>query len=124
MLTTSFGHSIRRNQHCINLRSHLGSAASCVLNQLQKYNIGEMGVSSRFHVFNPSFDFYKKHVNQTSTAINVEQTRRINRKVKHPSTNIKEGHSGEKTISVASLQACSEIHLFGQTGHLLLRGFT
>ena len=39
MLTTSFGHSIRRNQHCINLRSHLGSAASFVLNQLQKYNI-------------------------------------------------------------------------------------
>ena len=39
MLTTSFGHSIRRNQHCINLRSHLGWAASFVLNQLQKYNI-------------------------------------------------------------------------------------
>ena len=39
MLTTSFGHSIRRNQHCINLRSRLGSAASFVLNQLQKYNI-------------------------------------------------------------------------------------
>ena len=36
MLTTSFGHSIRRNQHCINPRSHLGSAASFVLNQLQK----------------------------------------------------------------------------------------
>ena len=36
MLTTSFGHSIRRNQHCINLRSHLGTAASFVLNQLQK----------------------------------------------------------------------------------------
>ena len=62
----------------------------------------------------------KKHLNQTSTAVNVEQTPRINRKVKHPSTNIKEGHSGEKTISVASLQACSEIHLFGQTG----RAFT
>ena len=29
--TTSFGHSIRRNQHCINLRSHLGLAASFVL---------------------------------------------------------------------------------------------
>ena len=39
MLTTSFGHSIRRNQHCINLRSHLGSSASFVLNQLQKSNI-------------------------------------------------------------------------------------
>ena len=39
MLTTSFGQSIRRNQHCINLRSHLGSAASFVLNQPQKYNI-------------------------------------------------------------------------------------
>ena len=39
MLTTSFGHSIRRNQHCINLRSHLSSAASFVLNQLQKHNI-------------------------------------------------------------------------------------
>ena len=39
MSPTSFGHSIRRNQHCINLRSHLGWAASFVLNQLQKYNI-------------------------------------------------------------------------------------
>ena len=39
MFTTSFGHSIRRHQHCINLRSHLGSAAAFVLNQLQKYNI-------------------------------------------------------------------------------------
>ena len=39
MLTTSFGHSIRRNQYCINLMSHLGSEASFVLNQLQKYNI-------------------------------------------------------------------------------------
>ena len=38
MLTTSFGHSIRRNQHCINLRSHLGWAASFVQKQLQKYN--------------------------------------------------------------------------------------
>ena len=39
MVTTSFGQSIRRNQHCINLRSHLGSAVSFVLNQLQKYDI-------------------------------------------------------------------------------------
>ena len=39
MLTTSFDHSIRRNQHGINLRSHLGWAVSFVLNQLQKYNI-------------------------------------------------------------------------------------
>ena len=39
MLTTSFTHSIRRNQHCDNLRSHLGWAASFVLNQLQKFNI-------------------------------------------------------------------------------------
>ena len=83
--------------------------------------IKEMRVSSRFLVFNPSFAFYQKnHLNQTSTAVNVEQTPRINRKVKHPSTNIKEGHSGQKTISMASLQACSEIHLFGQTG----RAFT
>ena len=42
MLTTSFGHSIRRNQHCINLNSHLGTAASFVLNQLQKYNIRDL----------------------------------------------------------------------------------
>ena len=39
MLTTSFGQSIRRNQHCINLRSRFGSAASFVLNQVQKYDI-------------------------------------------------------------------------------------
>ena len=39
MVTTSFGQSIRRNQHCINFRSHLGSAVSFVLNQLQKYDI-------------------------------------------------------------------------------------
>ena len=42
MWTTSFGHSIRRNQHRINLRSRLGSAASFVLNQLQKYNIRDI----------------------------------------------------------------------------------
>jgi len=42
MLTTSFGYSIRRNQHCINLRSHLGSAVSFVQSQLQKYNIRDM----------------------------------------------------------------------------------
>ena len=42
MLTTSFGHSIRRNQHCDNLRSHLGWAASFVLNQLKKYNIRDL----------------------------------------------------------------------------------
>ena len=47
MLTTSFGHSIRRNQYCINLRSHLGSAVSFVLNQLQKYNIRDF--TSYFH---------------------------------------------------------------------------
>ena len=35
MLTTSFGHRIRRNHHCINLRSHLGSAVYFVPNQLQ-----------------------------------------------------------------------------------------
>ena len=44
MLTTSFGHSIRRNQHCINLRHHLSSAVSFVLNQLQKYNIRDVVV--------------------------------------------------------------------------------
>ena len=42
MLTTSFGHSIRRNQHCINLMSHFGSAVSFVQNQLQKYNIRDV----------------------------------------------------------------------------------
>ena len=42
MWTTSFGHSISRNQHCVNLRSHLGSAVSFVLNQLQKYNIRDI----------------------------------------------------------------------------------
>ena len=50
MLTTSFDHSIRRNQHCINLRSHLGSAASFVLNQLQKYNIRDsIGVKLKYN---------------------------------------------------------------------------
>ena len=39
MLPTFFGHIIRRNQHCINMRSRLDSAASFVLNQLQNYNI-------------------------------------------------------------------------------------
>ena len=39
MWTTSFGHSIRRNQHCINLRSCLGCPASFVLNQLEKYDM-------------------------------------------------------------------------------------
>ena len=39
MWTTSVGQSIRRNQHCINLRSRLGLAASFVSNQIQKYNI-------------------------------------------------------------------------------------
>ena len=46
MLTTSFGHSIRRNQHCINLRSHLSSAVFSVLNQLQKYDIREIRLSA------------------------------------------------------------------------------
>ena len=45
MLTTSFGHSIRRNQYCINQRSHLGSAVSFVLNQQQKYNIRDKKIS-------------------------------------------------------------------------------
>ena len=39
MLTSSFGHSMRRNQHCINLRSCLGCPVSFVLNQLEKYDI-------------------------------------------------------------------------------------
>ena len=82
--------------------------------------IKEMRVSSRFYVSNTSFAFYQKTSESTSIAVNVEQTPRINRKVKHPSTNIKEGHSGQKTISMASLQACSEIHLSSQTG----RAFT
>ena len=42
MWTTSFGHSIRGNQHRINLKSRLSSAASFVLNQLQKYNIRDL----------------------------------------------------------------------------------
>ena len=51
MLTTSFGHSIRRNQHCINLRSHLGSAVSFVLNQLQKYDIRDYVVIKLPEIF-------------------------------------------------------------------------
>ena len=39
MWTTSFSRSIRGNQPCINLKSHLGSPTSFVPNQLQKYNI-------------------------------------------------------------------------------------
>ena len=39
MWTTSFSCSIRGNQYCINLKSRLGSPASFVPNQLQKYNI-------------------------------------------------------------------------------------
>ena len=42
MWTTSFSRSIRGNQHCINLKSRLGSPASFVPNQLQKYNIRDV----------------------------------------------------------------------------------
>ena len=48
MLTISFGHSIKRNQHCINLRSQLGLVASFVLNQLQKFNISKSELC-KFH---------------------------------------------------------------------------
>ena len=57
MWTTTFGHRIRRNQHCINLRSHLGSEASFVLNQLLKYNIRD--ITTRGMLYDkPGFTFF------------------------------------------------------------------
>ena len=51
MWTTSFGQSIRRNQHCINLRSCLGSAASFVLNQLKNITLEIFIWSGRMESF-------------------------------------------------------------------------
>ena len=51
MWTPSFIHRMRGNQHCINLRSRLGSAASFVSNQLQKYNIRDALGASIEYVF-------------------------------------------------------------------------
>ena len=66
MWTTSFGHSIKRNQHRIKLRSRIGSAVSFVLNQVQKYNIRDIIIIGRHFLYKTGDFFLKRKKNLSS----------------------------------------------------------